>query len=257
MAAIADVGERKLDIGRVIAQTFSVLRTRGLLIFGLTLVLAGLPAVANLYFMRSAVRGGVAALNQLSTVAYWFRLTIGIFVGSYLAVCLFFVAFSEASGRQVSLGEIAARGLRLFLPLFIVNLLTVIAVVFGCFLLIVPGLFLATMWCVTGPALVAEPIGMFQAWGRSAELTRNNRWRIFGLFAIVFVVLMIIDSLLGFFNVAALASGQLFSPMRLLTTVLISIIFSAITYTGLAVLYAELRQLKDGAGGESLAAVFD
>jgi hypothetical protein len=49
----------------------------------------------------------------------------------------------------------------------------------------------------------------------------------------------------------------LFSPVRLVIFALVSAITSAIAYTGLGVLYANLRELRDGLGHDSLAAVFD
>ena len=54
------------------------------------------------------------------------------------------------------------------------------------------------LWSVAVPAAIAERLGAFRALGRSAELTRGNRWRIFALFfsagLIILPVLMLMTS---------------------------------------------------------------
>jgi len=255
MTAITDIEARKLDIGRVVGQTFTVIGRQWLFMLALA-VLAAVPGIVNLYAMSPRLAGSRAATMFTSPV-YWFDLLLGIFLASYVAACLFYLVFSEVSGRSVSLAQVAGNGLRKFLPLFIVNLLSTLAIAFASLLLIVPGILLGTAWCVAGPASVAERIGVFAAFGRSAELTRNNRWRIFGLFVIWFVVLLIIEAMIGALNASVILAGGVFSsPSRLLGVVLVSAVTTILTYTGLGVLYADLRELKEGVDGESLAAVF-
>jgi hypothetical protein len=258
MTTTMDFGERKLDLGRVAGQTFTVIGRQPLAIFGLALLLAGLPGAINLYLTRDAIAAGAAgALTQFTTFAYWARFLVMLFIGSFLGVCLFFVAFSEVSGRKVSVGEVMSSGAKLFLPLFAVNVLSFVGIGLGCALFIVPGIMLGLAWCVAGPSLVAERVGITQAFSRSAQLTRNNRWRILGLFVIAFILLAVIEGVLGAIVGITGAGGVLFSPMRLVVVAITSSVTTAITYTGIAVLYAQLRELKEGVGGEGLAAVFD
>jgi hypothetical protein len=257
MTTMSDLVGRKLDIGRVIGQTFSVIGRQPVTILGLSLLLAGLPAIVTLYYARSALAGGAGALAQFTTPFYWIRILVGLFIGAFLAACLFFAVFSEVSGRKVGFGEIAGNGAKLFLPLFAVNLLSSIAIILGMILLIVPGVMLAAAWCVAGPALVAERVGITQAFGRSAALTRDNRWRIVGLFAIFVLVVIVIQVVLSAIGLAFTGVGAVFSPARVVVAVIYSAIQTAIVYTALAVLYAQLRELKEGVGGEGLAAVFD
>jgi hypothetical protein len=71
-------------------------------------------------------------------------------------------------------------------------------------------------------------------------------------------VVIIVEALLGVFSMASGGMGSLlFSPVRLVIFALLGAITSAIAYTGLGVLYANLRELRDGLGHDSLAAVFD
>lgn len=258
MVSMADFVERKLDLGRVVRETFGVLARQPLMVFGMTLVLGAGPALLNLYFQRQDMSAAVTGFGNLVSPFFWFRILIMAFVGSFLEVCLFFVAFSEVSGRKASLSEVMTNGAKFFLPLFAVNVMSLVAIWIGMILLVVPGVMLALAWCVAGPTLVVERTGITQVFGRSAQLTRNNRWRILGLFLIFFVIVIVIEAALGVFSLAGGGmGGVLFSPFRLVFFALISTVSNAISYVGLGVLYANLRELKEGVGGESLAAVFD
>jgi len=64
--------------------------------------------------------------------------------------------------------------------------------------LIVPGTILLLMFCLSAPVMLAERIGPFASYGRSAALTKGSRLRLFGLFllvAIVMVIMVLIVSL--------------------------------------------------------------
>jgi hypothetical protein len=47
---------------------------------------------------------------------------------------------------------------------------------------------LGTIWFVTTPACVLERLGIFQSLGRSRTLTQGYRWRLFGIFLLLFAV---------------------------------------------------------------------
>jgi hypothetical protein len=203
----------------------------------------------------------MAALQQFATLSYWLRTLVLLFVGAFLGSSLFFIAFSELSGRRAGFGEVLSNAAKLFLPLFVVNLISTLVIILGCILLIVPGVMVALAWCVAGPALVAERTGITQVFNRSAQLTRDNRWRILGLVAIFFIIAAIIQGVVSAIGGAVSGGGVAgmvtFSPTRIVLSGLVSSVTTAFTYTGLAALYAQLRELKDGVGSESLAAVFD
>lgn len=87
---------------------------------------------------------------------------------------------SVATSLQISL--------RLILPLIGLGILAGLGVVAGTFLLIVPGVILALMWSVAVPARVMEPIGVFDAFKRSAALDERQPLTILLLFIVVWVV---------------------------------------------------------------------
>jgi len=50
-----------------------------------------------------------------------------------------------------------------------------------------PGLIVFTMWFVATPACVVERLGPFRSMGRSRQLTKGHRWKIFGTIVLIFV----------------------------------------------------------------------
>jgi hypothetical protein len=70
-----------------------------------------------------------------------------------------------------------------------------ICVGIGLLLLIVPGLFLITIWAVVAPAIVAERRGPVEAFGRSYELVKGHGWTVFGAIVVAFLILILV----GFF----------------------------------------------------------
>ena len=59
-----------------------------------------------------------------------------------------------------------------------------VAIVIGLILLIVPGLFLITIWSMIGAVIVLEGRSAGEAFGRSREIVRGHGWQVFGLLVI-------------------------------------------------------------------------
>ena len=79
----------------------------------------------------------------------------------------------------------------------IASILAGIAIGIGLVLLIVPGLFLITIWCLVVPVIVLEGVGSLQSFGRSRDLVRGFGWNVFGTLAAVFVLLILADIVIG------------------------------------------------------------
>jgi hypothetical protein len=253
----ATMGGEKLEIGRVIQQTFAVLGRNFVSFFVLALILTGVPTLVMGLLQTAAMRA--------DSVASWsWVLVTGLISGVMALVlqgALIFGTVNDLNGRRVSVTDSLTIGLRNFLGLFAVGLLYGLAVVLGLFLLIVPGLIVAVTWSAAVPALIAERVGILDTFGRSAELTRGNRWRIFGLFvvyALVFLVITMVVALVAgvaSFVAGAWAAGH--NPVELVTSVISNVLSGLIGATGAAVLYTELRRVREGATPDALASVFD
>jgi MFS family permease len=254
-----DIGSGKLEIGRVIRLTFEVLGRNLPTFLVLALILTGLPTI---------ILGSLGLELEESitpTTLAWAATTGAIYVVSSMVLqgALVYGTVNDLNGRRAPVSESLATGLRAFLPLLGAAILAWLGVVAGMLLLIVPGVMLAVAWAVVAPVLIAERQPVMQTFGRSAQLTRGNRWRIFGLFVVYIIAFWIISAIIG---VAAIAAGWTTAAIGTdsgprIATIIINVISNVasglIGAAGGAVLYAELRRVKEGATPESLAAIFD
>ncbi|HEY2356079.1 MAG TPA: hypothetical protein VGH86_01410 [Phenylobacterium sp.] len=254
MTATMDEAYGPLDIGRVIQSMFQVLGRNFVTFLVLAVILSGIPAVLV----------GLMQLNFLNRgeLFSWPSFVGGIvsgLAGLILEGTVIYGTVTDLNGRRASLADCLSVGLRSFLPLLAIAILLGISVAFGALLLIVPGVMLAIAWCVAVPSYVVEQTGVLGAFARSAELTRGNRWRIFGLFIIYFVATIILEVVLGVFSGAAsLASGGGVSFLQaIILGPLFRVAAALLGATATAALYVELRRVRDGVGADSLAAIFD
>ena len=258
MSDFADVYPRRLEWGRVFRGTAGVIGREPLLILGFGVLLGAVPSILSSFLIGARTSAG--AIGVLGSPFYWLQLVFNILFASFMQAALFQVIFQALGGRRANLGEVLANSAKFFLPLFAVNLGYSVAVAIGFVLLIVPGVMMALAWCVAAPALIAERTGITQVFGRSAQLTRNHRWSILGLAVIAFVALMILEGVLFAVGLRAgvgAVTSAVGSPVGIIVAGIVSGLFQAAAASVIAVLYAELRSLKDGVASESLAEVFD
>jgi hypothetical protein len=115
---------------------------------------------------------------------------------------------------------------------------------------------------VVVPVIVEERIGIFGAFGRSQDLTRGARWKVFGLFLLLLLIGMGIGIVAVFFSTIAI--GLSYQDPAVATTtsaVVIDVIVSTISaafWSSLQTsLFVELREWKDGPMDEKLGAIFE
>jgi hypothetical protein len=105
-------------------------------------------------------------------------------------------------GKQdLSIGETFRRVQPRLPALIVAGVLAGIGILIGLVLLIVPGLFLLTIWSLIVPTIVLEGKSAGESFGRSRELVKGNGWSVFGVIVItiaVMIVARIIVSVLTF-----------------------------------------------------------
>ena len=79
----------------------------------------------------------------------------------------------------------------------VTGILLGLAIAIGLALLIVPGLFLLTIWIAVIPAIVLENRGIGESFGRSRELVRGHGWNVFGVIVLTFLILIGIGIVVG------------------------------------------------------------
>lgn len=188
---------------------------------------------------------------------------IGMIVNTVGQAVILYGAFQVMRGRAMLIGEAVRRGLSRFWSIIGLAILATLGIIVGIILLIVPGIMLAIRWSVALPACVVENLGPLAAMRRSAELTKGHRWKIFGVFILILVIVLIAAMIIGLI-VAAVVGAIAFATEGIVALVLAGLLglIGAAVYTAylnivLVMLYHDLRVAKEGVDTDQIAAVFD
>ena len=260
---------RDMSVGTVLSRAFGAIRAAPLTFFGVSFVLAALPAVLG--GLAPAAAAAFAAdrgsIDASSRFAWLLPAVFGVLFGWLLlymaAQALLFRATAAAlDGYSESFGAQAGVAARVLLPLVGLAILMTLAVWFGMLLLFVPGVMLAIIWSVAAPALVIERTGVFAAMSRSRFLTKGARWRVFGLVVLVYAIYFIASSTLSlaFVGLNGFTGGAAARVKPSIVSTILSIVlqtgFVAVWTAVQGALYIELRNWKDGPVGDRLSAIF-
>lgn len=221
--------ERKLTVGRTLNEALAIYRDQaGVLIpvaFWLFLAVAVVEAVAA----GDLLLGSLAVVLSLAVSTLYQGMVVGL------------VKDLQDGRRDYSVGELMRSVAPVVGPLLGAGLLAGLGIVGGFFLLLVPGLYLLTIWAVIAPVIVVERRKVFDAFGRSRQLVRDNGWPVFwtviGAFLITFLAAILFS---------AIAAGISDEPLLEIVLFTLASAFTApIPALVAAVLYFRLREIKD------------
>jgi hypothetical protein len=266
MATVQLDSDRSVSVGRVLSRGFGTLGSNPLVTFGIAALLTGVPAQlfglairdANVGALQRSGGWGVAGIGLLSVVV-----SIVLSVVTQGALVRATIAHSE--GRRAGIGESLTAGLSVALPLIGLAIVSSLGIGLGFILLFVPGVMLYVMWSVSGPALVEERLGPFEALGRSRSLTSGARWKIFALMLVLLIMYWLLSAVVGVILVMLAGGVQQMTVNSLngavswpvLVLGLITQTLSAAVWGVMqASLYVEVRDWKDGPTGDRVADVF-
>jgi hypothetical protein len=181
-----------VDIGSVLGEAWSLYKRFLWQFFATALVVFAvldlLTALASL-----AADDGVLAGIFWSLVAA----VIGVVGYFWVQGALVELVQDVRDGRaDRTIGETYA-AVRPRLPALIAaGVLAAIAIGIGFLLLIVPGLFLLTIWSMLVPVIVLERRAAGEAFTRSREVVRGNAWSVFGLIVATFLLVLIASAVI-------------------------------------------------------------
>jgi hypothetical protein len=266
MAAVEARAQARLDIGKVFEQTFAVygenflpLMLASLIFVALPQLLAGALQMKLLAGAGANLTGGVLPHSAIPSHYSLPSSLLGI-VSAVLS--LFFQAgVNRFTGRALDgdkpniADEIRSAG-GVILPMIGVVILMTFGILLASLLLLVPGVMLALAWSVALPATAIENLSVMDGLKRSQDLTRGRRWSLLLLGLIVYVVFVILALLM--FAVSGGLTRAIFSPVRaLILQPAFACLLSPLGAIGLAALYHQLRDSREGAGKARTAAMFD
>jgi len=189
------------------------------------------PEVAS----EASASGGIGFTFPVSTAVAAGITAVSVLFGA----ALFFVATRLLSRELSSLGSIplslvSHRFGWAFLSTLAVSLVLSILIPIGLVMLLVPGIFLAVSFQFAIFAVGVEDCGPIAALKRSWELATGNRWRLFGLLLLVFVIGAVMGVAGTFVSLVDPAAGQLVS-------VVVNSVLVVVTYGILADAFVQLR----------------
>jgi hypothetical protein len=190
-----------------------------------------LIVVAFVIYLAAAILDGIISL------AGGFIVTILGSIISLLAGFLVQAALVKAvqdirDGRvDLSWSETVSAALPSVAPVAIAGILAGIAITLGLIILIVPGLFLITIWAVIVPVIVIERSGALQSFSRSQQLVRGRGWHVFGTLVLVWIITIVLSLVLGLLlaalplglrnGISTVVSGTVVAPFLALIVTLI------------------------------------
>jgi len=175
--------EKKLSVGDTLKETFAIYRDQAAVL---------LPVALGLFLLVAAVQ----ALTPESFAFFIVPLIFSILVGTlYQGMVVRLVQDVRDGRRDNSVGALMRSVLPVLGPLVGAGILAGIGIGVGTVLLVVPGLYLMTIWAVIAPVIVVENREVLESFGRSRELVRDHGWQVF---TIVVLIVGLISLLIGF-----------------------------------------------------------
>ena len=190
-----------------------------------------LLAIAFVVYLAAAV---ITALLGLADG------TVGAVLGSLVQIVAAFLLQATLvkavqdvrDGRaDMSIGDTVRAAVPYLGPVAGASILAGIAITIGLLLIIVPGLYLITIWAVIVPVIVLEGTGALGSFGRSQRLVRGNGWHVFGTLVLVYIIMLVVGIILGLIfsalphslanGLSSVISGTLIAPFLALVVTLV------------------------------------
>jgi hypothetical protein len=223
--------ERKVDVGEIISGVFRIYGDQAGVL---------LPVAVVVFVVEALV---AAILVSISAVLVIVAIVVQIIASTlYQGMVVQLVADVQDGRRDATVGDLFQSVTGVVGTLILAGVLAGLGIAVGLVLLIVPGLFLLTIWSVIAPSIVLEQRGAIESFGRSRDLVRGNGWQVFGAIVLFFLILLVVSSLLGAIGSAAGDVG------RAVANVVGSVITAPLVALAAAVLYFHLRAAQGETG---------
>jgi hypothetical protein len=166
--------------------------------------------------------------------------TIGILLGSLVSIVAAFLLQATLvkavqdvrdGHADLSIGQTVSEALPFLASVAGASILAGIAITIGLILLIVPGLFLITIWAVIVPVIIIERSGALASFGRSRQLVRGRAWHVFWTLVLVYIIMLVVNIVLGLIfaalphvlgsGLSSVISGTLISPFLAIVVTLV------------------------------------
>lgn len=247
----------RLGILAVLGESLSLFFRRFPLFFLIavvpSLMLSMIGGWVNPPQVVTAPRPGIGVLWQYDTAPELALLLLNMIVYLLVMGVTILAAYDSLLGRPVQIAVYLRRCLVALPAIVVLGLAFYLLMTVGFVFLVLPGLYVTARYAVFVPAILVDRAG-FSGLGRAAALSRGYRWPIVGgllLLILVYVGVSILIVLL-----IGRIGGMLGEYGFILVEAVTSPIINAYSAVFTALLYARLREIKEGLGIRDLAEVF-
>ncbi len=274
--SVASMTMGEFRVGEVLSRSMAIL-ARNIVPFGLLAVLFTVPTfLATVIVDPQAGMMDPKTIQALeygdeSAVARFFMmlaamiglLLMGMVLSMLATAAMVYGTFQDLRGAPAAIGASLRHGLRIVFPVLGVALLSVLMMMLSAIALVIPMFIVMTMFWVAIPTAVVERPGVIASLKRSAELTKGNRWRVFGIYAVITLLSLVASSIVQVPFMASMVnagpdvmmSGGFLAAQIL--GLLVTAFFMALSAVASAVAYHDLRAVNEGFDIDQFAAVFD
>ncbi|MCB9896393.1 MAG: hypothetical protein H6825_00180 [Planctomycetes bacterium] len=257
----------RFTVGHVISTSLSVW-TRCFVGLCAITALCSIPSVLLTLAGPASVLGAEPDRPQVATTYGWLAITMVMswLTGAITAAAVLHGVFTGLRGEPMSIGTSLRRGMSVFLPILLANLLVSVIIFLpylpgAAFMVAIPAvgvvLFivaipfsvaLALKYYLVSAVIVAEDVGVGASLPRSAALTKRSRWQLLLLLVVVGVIAFVVTMVTQF----ALPVGT----ARVVGQIAVQILFGSFGAVITGVAYHELRRKVDGLDDDALATIF-
>ncbi len=226
---------KPVQIGIIFKEAFDLYKANFILFLSIALLGSSVSLFINLPGVNQLLPAFLIGILSL----------IGAIVGLLGQVALVFAVFRTFGLQSVSIGEAFLSALPKMLKYFCVVTLCGLMVLAGWLFLIVPGIYLGTIFSLVGSIAILEDRPFFQILQRSYNLIKGYFWPVLGFYTVIFLV---------FLPVGVVYFLQLSQAVKMLIFFIFGIITTPLYIAMNVNLYLRFKAVKDTAGEPAAAA---
>lgn len=240
-----------LGIGRLIAQTFRLFFARFTTLFPLAFVPALVLALLN-WGVSAPIPADFDPATDALPMPSWSEVILGLagmVLGFFVIGFMCLAALDAVMGRSHTIGQYTRQAIRQLLPIGVLGILLSIAASLGAVFFILPGLYILARFLPWVETVVFEDAG-WSGLGRAQDLTQGYRWPLVS--AVILMALIVLALILLISPLLYLVAGS--GLLSALLEAVVSGIYYALIAIFTALIYARLREVKEGKTIEQIAA---
>ncbi len=185
---------KEYSFGEVLGKTFN-LYFNNFIQITLVSILAYLPLViamvvfAIVFHMSGMLDNEGPERGFHAFIGLLTFLILAVVCSAYMSIYIVQLTSKRYLDEPINIRQLALSSFRFIFPVIILTIIQYIIIIFGYFLLFVPGIIFFIAYFITTQTLVIEKAGIFGSLKRSWQLTKGSRWEIFGLYFVVSLIM--------------------------------------------------------------------